>query len=321
MSHTPTLIKVSTAERGAEPTSVPRVGVLMSTYNGAKHLQEQIDTIAAQEGVQIAMFVRDDGSSDDTGDLLRQLSKRPYGCIQSWKVELEENVGFLASFERLLSCASDCDYYAFSDQDDFWLPQKLVRAIGLLEQHEGAELYSSAVEIVDQELNPIGHNTFPGLAYTIPAELIRHRLAGHTMVWSDALQKRIIDLGALPCWSHDQHVVIAALLSGMDMVFDEDTNVLHRRLLTSVTPGGAGISKRIAHEARMLWNPGHAWNRSALALKILSLGGANLQGDDARFLKECAARKRFALLRDPACDCGLSLGNAEARLSVLLGRF
>jgi hypothetical protein len=235
-------------------------------------------------------------------------------------VTYEENLGFMESFERLLMSASGCDWYAFSDQDDVWLPDKLISAIDSLCLTK-ADLYTSAVEIVDEELATIGRNDFPGLTYTIAAELIRHRVAGHTMVWDDDLQSDIHSMGKLPCWSHDQHVVIAALISGADMVFDESPHVLHRRLASSVTPGGAGFVKRLRHELVMLWNPGHRWNRGALALAIENTNSANIADGDRAFLQKCAAHKRLGIINDSEFNCGLAAGNAEACLSVLLGRF
>lgn len=298
----------------------PRVGVLMSTYNGERYLMEQIETIAAQEGVEVVLCVRDDGSKDKTREMLEEVSRSSIGCISSWNIELGENAGFLGSFEKLLMGAEGCDFYAFSDQDDFWVPEKLVRAVAALEA-SGADLYASAVDIADEDLNPIGRNDFPGLAYTIPAELIRHRLAGHNMVWSEGLQREILRFGSLSCWSHDQHIVLANLLAGKNMVFDRSSYVLHRRLQNSVTPGGAGLAKRLRHELRMMWNPGLAWDRAALAKEMLELPEAKVSEADRRFLAECAERKRFALAFDKRFDCGLTAGNVEARASVLLGRF
>ena len=321
MCDTPRLLFADTkTAKSADNGFIPRVGVLMSTYNGERYLMEQIETIAAQEGVEVVLCVRDDGSKDKTREMLEEVSRSSMGCISSWNIELGENAGFLGSFEKLLMGAEGCDFYAFSDQDDFWLPEKLVRAVAALEA-SGADLYASAVDIADESLNPIGRNDFPGLTYTIPAELIRHRLAGHNMVWSEGLQREILRFGSLSCCSHDQHIVLASLLAGKDMVFDQSSYVLHRRLQNSVTPGGAGLAKRLRHELRMMWNPGLAWDRAVLAKDILAIPDAELAVSDRRFLDKCAEHKRLSLARDPAFNCGFAAGNVEARLSALLGRF
>ena len=52
------------------------VTVLISTYNGEKYLEEQIDSIVKQEGVNVKIFVRDDGSTDGTQKLLNQFQEK-----------------------------------------------------------------------------------------------------------------------------------------------------------------------------------------------------------------------------------------------------
>lgn len=299
----------------------PTIGILMSTYNGERYLQEQVDSIAVQEGVNVEMFIRDDGSSDTTCNTIEKMAETSCGSISSWHFDRGENLGFLGSFESLLSKAKGCDYYAFSDQDDFWLPEKLSRAVGALRTEEGPSLYASTVTIVDERLNMVGKNDFPGFVYSIPSELIRHRLAGHTLVWNAALQREMINIGPLPCWSHDQHVVLAALLVGAPLYLDHSSYVLHRRVASSVTPGGEGIAKRVHHELGMLWNVGRKADRAALAQAILDIPNVALDDADRRFLTECADGEIFELIRDPSFDCGLAPGNVEAKLSVLLGRF
>ena len=53
-----------------------RILVLLSTYNGSKYLSEQIDSVLCQEGVIVSLLIRDDGSKDDTIDILKEYSKK-----------------------------------------------------------------------------------------------------------------------------------------------------------------------------------------------------------------------------------------------------
>ena len=299
----------------------PKVGVLMSTYNGARFLLEQIESIASQSDVDVALFVRDDGSSDGTVALLSELSASPLGAIVEWNLDFGENLGFLSSFERLLLSVSGCDYYAFSDQDDVWDSQKLAAAAGCCAPYGSLPIvYASSVQIADEKLSPLGLNSFNGFQYSIPSEFIRHRLAGHTMLWNSSLQETIRSIGPLSCWSHDQHVVLAALLSGSDLILDRASYVLHRRLDSSVTPGGGNPLKRLAHELNLMLNRGGKMHRSLLAREILSQR-YSISDNDEKFLTMCRDSRRLSLAFDPSFNCGLALGNLEGRLSVLLGRF
>lgn len=138
------------------PATTPTVAVLLSTFNGEAYLQAQLDSLAAQEGVQVELFVRDDGSSDATLDILARHAK-------TWPrlaaPDAGAGLGPAKSFLRLLSTAPDgFGYYAFCDQDDVWLPDKLARATEALVHapESGPGLYCSRVMCVDRELCAMG---------------------------------------------------------------------------------------------------------------------------------------------------------------------
>ena len=95
-----------------------RVQILLSTYNGEKFLEEQLESILNQKGdFLLKILVRDDGSRDGTLEILEKYSK---------KIEMQiirgENIGVNNSLRELfMNCDIDCDYFAISDQDDVWL--------------------------------------------------------------------------------------------------------------------------------------------------------------------------------------------------------
>lgn len=323
------LFRVNSAEQesgaGNGNAPVPEVLVMMSTYNGARYLKEQLDSIENQRGVHVKLFARDDGSADSTLEHLEDY------CALHGNLEAEviagKNVGIKRSFEHLLFRAGKSDYFAFSDQDDVWLPDKLNNAIRVLRQApaDRPALYASSVLLVDERLNEIGRNEFPGFVYSIPSEIIRHRLAGHTMVWNAALQRELLSIGSLPCLSHDQQVTIGCLLCGGDLYLDKATYALHRRLKNSATPGHAGIAKRVAHEWKLMFGNREP-SRSDLASEILELDKVTLDNETCAFLDLCVSyrssiKRRFQFAMLPALDCGIPVGNAEARAAILSGRF
>ena len=134
----------------------PRVAVLLSTYNGEAFLEAQLASLAAQEGVEVEVFARDDGSSDATREILARHADRWPALAALPK---GPNLGPAMSFLDLLATAPDgFDRYAFCDQDDVWLPDKLSRASRrLAEVPDGRPaLYCSRVMCVDDELRPLG---------------------------------------------------------------------------------------------------------------------------------------------------------------------
>ena len=104
------------------------IQVLMSTYNGKDYLREQIDSILAQNckeqmGVSLKLFIRDDGSKDGTQKILDEYAEK-YPDRISWYQG--ENIGVIKSFFELMEKSDEkAEYYAFSDQDDYWHKEKL----------------------------------------------------------------------------------------------------------------------------------------------------------------------------------------------------
>ena len=106
-----------------------KVAVIMSTYNGEKFVAEQIESILDQTYSNIEIVIRDDGSKDNTVNILKEYSKK-YNNIKLYE---GENIGFIKSFFELLKLA-EADYYAYADQDDVWLPNKIKLAVKSLEK-------------------------------------------------------------------------------------------------------------------------------------------------------------------------------------------
>ena len=105
------------------------VEILMATYNGAQYVGRQIDSIINQKGVDVHITIRDDGSKDNTPEVLHSYEKLYPSQI---KVILGENIGHRRCFLTLLSLATKADYYAFSDQDDIWEEEKLHKQEAIL---------------------------------------------------------------------------------------------------------------------------------------------------------------------------------------------
>ena len=165
-----------------------KVAVLMSTYNGEKFLREQIESLFAQVGVDLTVYVRDDGSSDGTLEILRRYES------EKFIVTVGNNLGPANSFMELLYSVPDTyDYYAFSDQDDIWAPDKLSAGIQMLEE-KGALLYGCNQMLVDKDGNELGVWRKEGYKVsTTPIEVIvRNSISGCTMIFTHRLYELVI---------------------------------------------------------------------------------------------------------------------------------
>ncbi len=133
--------------RGALGES-PRVTVLMATYNGRTWIDEQIDSILDQRGVDVTLLVSDDGSTDGTVEHVAQRAG------QDRRIRLlpprDGTPGVTGNFLHLfMTHRPDGSYVAFTDQDDVWHLDKLSRQIAILEA-EHADVTSSNVTSFDQ---------------------------------------------------------------------------------------------------------------------------------------------------------------------------
>lgn len=122
----------------------PKVAVLLASYNGAPWIAEQIDSVLCQRGVDVRLFVSDDGSSDDTRDIVDRIAAHDARVSCSTHPAPQ---GFAAANFFHMLCTLDLagfDYIAFADQDDIWLPGKLAQQAEQLVLH-GADGTSSDV--------------------------------------------------------------------------------------------------------------------------------------------------------------------------------
>lgn len=129
----------------------PRVLVMMATYNGAQYISEQIESILSQIDVEVTLMICDDQSLDETARICESYSLEHENV--SFSIN-KSNKGVAWNFMQMVCEANSerFDYFAFSDQDDYWLPNKLIHAIHSMPNQQNGCLYYSDVENVDKDL-------------------------------------------------------------------------------------------------------------------------------------------------------------------------
>jgi len=130
----------------------PRLAVCMATYNGARFLAPQIDSILEQLEAGDELIVVDDGSTDETWQALQHTTK-----VSPCRVELlrnADNMGHVRTFERAVD-ASRNDVIVLVDQDDVWLPGYIERIRTVFAQDPAAGLIVSHPVFCDETLTPI----------------------------------------------------------------------------------------------------------------------------------------------------------------------
>ena len=214
------------------------VYVMLSSYNGEKYIAEQIDSILRQTGVSVTLAIRDDGSSDGTGEILRRYASEN----ENVKVAFGENVGYAKSFFELIKTSPEgFDYYALSDQDDVWAEDKLKSAVDMLSEKEGPRLYGCNPELVDRELSHIGYMRPPTKDdFKKGRYLIDKYSYGCTMVFDPALRALAVSHIPETKVSHDNWLGLLAVFCG-EFVFDERSFIKYRQHGNNVTGGKSGL--------------------------------------------------------------------------------
>ena len=258
-----------------------KVQVLISTYNGEKYLIHLLDSVLNQKNVEVSIFVRDDGSTDGTVNILNIYSDQ--GKLKWYS---GKNKGAAFSFLDLLSKSGDYDYYAFCDQDDIWLQDKLYVAVSKLEamgNFEKPQLYYGCPRLVDNSLRDL----------PIPKEMlekyvdfskafVRSNCFGCTMVFNRELKQRI----KIPDFvtMHDEWVHKICLLFDGAVFFDDDVHILYRQHGDNTVGVNTNLLARAAKFARQIIKKDR--NRSKLAKEILRLYGNEIDLSRKRLLIE-----------------------------------
>ncbi len=205
-----------------------KVLVLMSTYNGDRYLIEQLNSIFNQEDVDINCLIRDDGSTDRTKELILEYQKNQ----KKLKYVFEKNIGWAESFFKLIEISSnDYDYYAFSDQDDFWIKDKISSAIKKIEDYKDISpaLYFSNLKIVDKELKWQKSKFMNKKIFLSKSRaLVENVSTGCTQVFNLKLKKLLQSYKPIPIRAHDHWVYLVSIFLGK-VFYDPYSYILYRQ--------------------------------------------------------------------------------------------
>lgn len=246
-------------------TVVPRISVCMAAYNGALHIEEQIDSILAELGVHDELVVVNDASTDTTAKIVRAVEDPRIRLI-----EASTNAGYVRTFERALAEARG-EYVFLSDQDDIWIPGRVELMIGALEGHQ---MVVSNCEHIE---GPVGR--FHEIR--LRAKDSRHRvrniigiLVGYRLHWGCAMAFRRELLGQILPFpphmteSHDQWIALVGNMN-RSITYLEANTILHRLHGKNLTPAGMrGLPKILTARISFAKNIAVAWHRARNAAAL-----------------------------------------------------
>lgn len=215
------------------------VAICMATYNGGKYIAEQIDSIMKQSYTDWILFVRDDGSNDNTLEVIKKIASENKDNMVLIEEKKLEGGSSKKNFATILGWVNEhykFKYYMFSDQDDIWLPEKVETAIKTIKRIEkensGPILVHSDLKVVDADLNLLG-TSFWHYRRLNPAKrdikhlLVQNNITGCTMCWNSDLN-RLLDLTEDAVAMHDWWIALTAACFGK-IEYIKEPSILYRQ--------------------------------------------------------------------------------------------
>lgn len=201
----------------------PEIAILLATYNGARWLPEQLDSLLAQQGVSLHVLVRDDGSTDGTPQLLTEYDLAhpgTFSILPQDGLRLGPRGTFAALLEHALDHPRRFNRFMFCDQDDVWFPQKAATLLAALEALPGSgpRLAHADARVVDQDLEPIAASFWQRAridpnGIDIRRLLLQNVVMGHCALFDRALAERAVPIPP-QAYMHDWWLALTASAFG-----------------------------------------------------------------------------------------------------------
>ena len=233
------------------------ITVLLASYKGERYLTAQVESILHQDEVDVQLLISDDHSSQD--------------CMRHLQIDSAQNrirvmdgprQGVNANFAHLIKevSLSNSEYFAFSDQDDFWMSSKLSVAQHRLNQLPASEqpsIYMGRTMVCDESLNALFLSKGKPRPACFRNALLESIAGGNTMAFNQstlALLKKV----SKPV-HHDWLTYMAVTACGGEVVFDDEPYVLYRQHGANVIGANNGIAQKFYRLRKLLNNEFRVW--------------------------------------------------------------
>ncbi len=242
-----------------------RVAILMGTKDGAMFIDDQLKSIADQTHENWNLIVSDDGSSDETIAKLENFAKRHH---QKITIRKGPGKGVCANF---LSLANDptinADYFAFSDQDDVWHPNKLRRALSYLVRVpvDVPGMYCGRTELMSMDQQSYGLSPLFTRPPAFQNALIQSLGGGNTMVFNRAAKKILEQAATIAAVLHDWWVYQLVSAAGGMVHYDPQPMLKYRQHPDNVIGSNLGWRARLTRLRLLLTGRFRDWNDTNIA--------------------------------------------------------
>lgn len=259
-----------------------KVAILLGAYNAEKYIKEQIDSIIDQSFDNWTLFLRDDNSSDNTLQILRQYAEQYENIIV-----IEDSLGNLGcngNYFHLLNLI-DAEYYMFCNADDFWIKDKIKMSLEKMclaekkiNSKEKPIIIHTDLSITDDSLNIIYNSLWdydrldPAEMYTFDKTGVCNTIAGATMLFNNPTKKITFPVSPFAPF-FDHWMALKVLQAGGIILPIYTPTVLYRQIGTNLAAINMGRKNTLGYKIRNIKKIIKINFKEAKMLKKIGWGG------------------------------------------------
>ncbi|MEP3295036.1 glycosyltransferase [Tateyamaria sp.] len=249
----------------------PLIHVLMAVFDGGDCLDEQLHSIVSQSHPDWHLYTSDDGSSDETPEILQRLSdqlnseksSRSLTRFQGPRLGAAEN--FMSLLRRLADAQSGIEWLSFSDQDDVWLPHKMARGLEALSHcdHDVPTLYCSRTWITAGDLSERRMSVARSQPPSFRNALVQNIASGNTILLNPAATKLVLRsaMKVDEVVVHDWWVYQLITGAGGTVIHDDTPGLLYRQHASNQIGANDTWRARLKRLNQLLRGDFSDWNK------------------------------------------------------------
>lgn len=303
-----------------------RVAILLATFNGAEHLEEQLDSLVTQTHGDWIIYASDDGSRDNTLTILEHYQSR----LGTDRLIILKGPcrGYFKNFMSLIkNLQITTPYFAFCDQDDIWYADRLEKGLAWMADlpHDQPALFCSRTELVDSQGHTIGMSNLFASPPSFENAMVQSISGGNTMLINQASRELI-------CQSSDHYNIVAhdwwtyLLVSGAGGLvnYSHAPTIRYRQHEHNLVGSNTSFTSLIIRIKKMLsgkfreWNNAHIMTLNEMSNVLTDENRKKLNYFDQA--RSAPLVKRLCLLKKSGAHRQTLFGNLGLIVAALLNK-
>lgn len=297
-----------------------RIAILLSTYNGERFLEEQLNSLIAQSHSNWTIYASDDGSTDATLAILEKYQTK-LGADRL-VILAGPRQGFAKNFLSMVKNTSiQAEYFAFCDQDDIWRPERLSTAIATLQSIPSnlPALFCSRTRLIDEEGSPIGLSPLFSKPTSFKNAIVQSIAGGNTMLFNHRARELLANTRTeQTIISHDWWLYMLVSGCGGHVHYSPRPLVDYRQHGNNLIGSNSSLRDRMVRIVKIFKGTFREWNENNLL--ALSTFKEYLTPESLRAFEQFQECRHTRLFRRLALinACGLYRQTAAGQLGLLI---